>query len=89
MIDVFKARAVENQWENIESDVLDVRDLKTLEDGTFTHVITNFGFTPNVDDPSGPLKAAREMWRVLRSGGVAAVTVWSGKFSPSSIEVVS
>lgn len=30
MIDVYKARAVENGWENVETDVRDVRDLKGL-----------------------------------------------------------
>jgi ubiquinone/menaquinone biosynthesis C-methylase UbiE len=78
MADLVKAKAAERGWENVSTDVLDVRDLKTLEDNTFTHVITNFGFAPDVKDLSGPLKAAKEMYRVLQPGGVAVVTTWSG-----------
>jgi len=62
--------------------VLDVRDLKTLEDGTFSHVITNFGIGSDVTDAGGPLRAVRavrEMYRVLKEGGVAVVTTWAGE----------
>lgn len=78
VIDVLKSKIAENKWENVETDVLDVRDLKTLEEGMFTHVITNFGFSPTPDDPSGPGRAAAEIYRVLKPGGVAVVTTWSG-----------
>jgi ubiquinone/menaquinone biosynthesis C-methylase UbiE len=78
MIDVFKAHAEANKWENVEADILDVRDLKTLEDESFSHVITNFGFASDVKDASGPLRAAREMHRVLKTGGVCVVTTWAG-----------
>ena len=77
MIDVLKARAKENKWENIETDILDVRDLNTLKDETFTHVITNFGFGSDVKDLSGPSRAAKEMYRVLKKGGGCVVTTWA------------
>lgn len=51
--------------ENTATKVLDVRNLEGLEDGTFSHVITNFGFAPDVSDLEGPGKAAREMWYVF------------------------
>ena len=84
MIEFFKTRALENNWSNISTDILDVRDLKSLQNETFSHVITNFGFAPDVADPTGPLKAAKEMWRVLKPGGVAVTTIWAGDiFFPS------
>lgn len=61
-------------WDNVETKVLDARELKTLENNTFTHVITNFGFGKDPTDSTGPSKAAKEMWRVLKPGGVAVVT---------------
>lgn len=86
MIDIVKWKVDELKWENVETDVLDVRDLKTLEENSFTHVLTNFGFSPTPDDPSGPGKAAREMWRVCKPGGMAAVTTWSGESLLSCFE---
>lgn len=58
--------------------MLDSRDLKGLEDGAFSHVVTNFGFMPGTEDKSGPEKTAKEFWRVLGTGGVAVVTTWAG-----------
>jgi ubiquinone/menaquinone biosynthesis C-methylase UbiE len=88
VIEVFKSKIKEKGWENVETDILDVRDLKTLEDDTFTHVITNFGFSPTPDDHSGPAKAAAEMYRVLQPGGVAVVTTWSGNSPRLSIRFI-
>jgi len=31
----------------------------------FSHVVTNFGFTPGTEDKSEPQKIAKEIWRVL------------------------
>jgi ubiquinone/menaquinone biosynthesis C-methylase UbiE len=81
VIEVVQSKIAENKWEGVETDILDVRGLKTLEDDTFTHVITNFGFSPTPDDLEGPGKAAREMYRVLQKGGVCVVTTWSGRSS--------
>lgn len=78
VLDVVKTHVRENHWENVDTTVLDVRDLKTLEDDTFSHVITNFGFSPTPDDHDGPKKAAAEMYRVLKKGGVCVVTTWAG-----------
>lgn len=81
MVDIFAARAKENNWPNVSSEILDVRDLKTLEDNTFSHVITNFGImAPVFEDVDAPLKAVRETYRVLKSGGVSVITTWSGMF---------
>jgi hypothetical protein len=37
-----------------------------VEDGVFSYVVTNFGFTLGTEDKSGPQKIAKEIWRVLR-----------------------
>ena len=81
MISIYSDRVSRHSWENITSEVLDVRDLKTIKDETFTHVVTNFGFAPDVADLQGPLRAAKEMYRVLKPGGVAIVTTWAGMWS--------
>lgn len=44
-----------------------------LPDGAFSHSITNLGILFFGDGEEG----AREIWRTLRSGGVAVVTSWS------------
>lgn len=85
MLETLKIKMEANNWTDVETEVLDVRDLKTLHDKTFSHIITNMGFAPDVNDMEGPLKAAKEMWRVLKPGGVAVVTTWIGKIIfPSS-----
>jgi ubiquinone/menaquinone biosynthesis C-methylase UbiE len=83
VLDVVKAHIAENKWDDVDTEVLDVRDLKTLGDETFTHVITNFGLSPTPDDLDGPMKAAAEIFRVLKKGGVCVVTTWAS-ISPSS-----
>lgn len=80
VLDVLRSHVEENGWDGVDAEVLDVRDLKTLKDDTFTHVITNFGFSPTPDDQDGPTKAAAEMFRVLKKGGVCIVTTWAGTF---------
>ncbi len=63
----------------MESKVVDSRELEGVEDSTFSHVVTNFGFMPGTEDKSGPQKTAKEIWRVTAKGGVALVTTWAGK----------
>jgi ubiquinone/menaquinone biosynthesis C-methylase UbiE len=77
MIETFKAKAQNDGCENVEGSVLDSRDLEGLEDGAFSHVITNFGFMPGTEDKSGPEKTAKEIWRVLGTRGVTVVTTWA------------
>jgi len=78
MLKTYNEKVTANKWGDISSEVLDCRDLKTVKDGVFSHVITNFGFAPNVEDPEGPRKAAKEMWRVLKDGGLAVTSIWAG-----------
>lgn len=62
----------------MESKVVDSRKLEGVEDGVFSHVVSNFGFRPGTDDKECPQKIAKEIWRVLGDGGVAVVTTWAG-----------
>jgi ubiquinone/menaquinone biosynthesis C-methylase UbiE len=50
-----------NGWCEIKTEILDGRDLATLKDGTFTHVITNLGM-PVPDDINSSLKIVGEMF---------------------------
>jgi ubiquinone/menaquinone biosynthesis C-methylase UbiE len=77
MIETFRAKARQEGWENVETKVVDSRELEGVEDGVFSHVVTNFGLTPGTEDTSGPQKIAKEIWRVLGDGGVAVVTTWA------------
>jgi ubiquinone/menaquinone biosynthesis C-methylase UbiE len=62
MIEQAKSRAKENGWDNITTDVLDIRDLKTLRDESFSHVITNFGIqAAGGSDLEGPLMGTKEI----------------------------
>lgn len=81
MVDIVKEKAQALDWVNVETAVLDAGDLKALGDGSFSHVLTNFGFSPSPNDKAGPARAAREMWRVLKEGGVTVVSTWSGEFT--------
>jgi ubiquinone/menaquinone biosynthesis C-methylase UbiE len=79
MIESVGQKIKENGWSNMETDILDVRSLSTLKDQTFTHVITNLGL-PVPNDPESGLKATKEIYRVLKVGGVAMLTTWAGIF---------
>jgi ubiquinone/menaquinone biosynthesis C-methylase UbiE len=67
-----------NGWSEMKTEILDVRDLATLKDETFTHVITNLGMPVTGDINSSP-KIVSEMYRVLKRGGVAVMSTWAGK----------
>ena len=46
-------------WSEKKTEILDVRDLATLKDGTFTHVITNLGLPVPGDINSSPKNRER------------------------------
>jgi ubiquinone/menaquinone biosynthesis C-methylase UbiE len=85
MIETFKAKVAEKGWENVESKVVDSRKLEGLEDGMFSHVVTNFGFMPGTEEKESTQKVAEEIWRVLGDGGLAVVTTWAGLLAFSLI----
>jgi ubiquinone/menaquinone biosynthesis C-methylase UbiE len=78
MIATFKEKSAKQGWENVESKVVDSRKLDGVEDGVFSHVVTNFGFMPGTEDKECPQKIAKEIWRVLGDCGVAVITTWAG-----------
>ncbi|KAE9367870.1 S-adenosyl-L-methionine-dependent methyltransferase, partial [Stipitochalara longipes BDJ] len=78
MINEVKHAVATNGWSNMSTEILDIRDLKTLEDGTFSHVIMNLGMPVPGDLASGP-KIVKEMFRVLKIGGVAVVSTWADR----------
>lgn len=87
VLEIYQSKASQNNWENTQTEVLDVRDLKKLQDESFSHVITNFGFVNTPDDQESPLQAAKEMYRVTEKDGVALVTIWAGmRYCPSYFE---
>lgn len=77
MIESVREKIKENEWSDMETDILDVRSLSTLKDQTFTHAITNLGL-PVPNDPESGLKVTKEIYRVLKVGGVAMLTTWAG-----------
>ncbi len=72
MVERLAQRAAESGMSNVTTQVMDGQALDA-EDGSFDAVCSNFGviFFPE------PERGFREMWRVLRPGGKAAVTAWS------------
>ncbi|KAL2674333.1 hypothetical protein Neosp_012784 [[Neocosmospora] mangrovei] len=50
-------------------------------DSTFSHSFTNMGLMFFAD----PAKGAKEIWRTLQPGGVAAVTIWT---EPRNVDVI-
>lgn len=85
MLEVLKTKISENGWQDVEIGVQDVKSLTNLADNTFTHVITNFCIPiPSPEDPKAAEKATKEMWRVVKPGGVVVATTWKGTcFAPS------
>ncbi|KAF9878824.1 methyltransferase type 11 [Colletotrichum karsti] len=69
MVEISEARFVSNN--RVRSAVMPGENLD-FPDSTFTHSITNLGFL-FFDDAS---KAAAEVWRTLKPGGIAVVTNW-------------
>ncbi|KAF2097662.1 S-adenosyl-L-methionine-dependent methyltransferase [Rhizodiscina lignyota] len=72
-------------WKDVETKVLDVRSLEGINDETFSHVFVNLGIQiPN--DPEGPVKMTREVFRVLKTGGVAILSNWADRVWPAAYE---
>lgn len=84
MIDEVQARIKSQGWKNVTTDVLDARDLSCLPDEKFTHVFMNLGL-PAPGDREESVTAVREVFRVLKPGGVAMFSSWAGKSLSSPI----
>jgi ubiquinone/menaquinone biosynthesis C-methylase UbiE len=73
MIDEIQQTIKTNEWSNMNIEIPDIRDLSTLRDETFKHVITNLGL-PAPGDLESSIKIMNEIFRVLKIGGVALVS---------------
>jgi ubiquinone/menaquinone biosynthesis C-methylase UbiE len=78
MIDQVQQAIKANDWSSMQTEILDIRDLSILKDDSFTYVITNFGLPFPADLGSGP-KITKEMFRILKMGGVALISTWAGE----------
>lgn len=76
MIEELLTRKTKNGWTDVQTSIEDVRFLQGIEDETFTHVLTNLGMPVPGDESS--VSIARQMFRVLKSGGVAIASTWAG-----------
>ncbi len=79
MINEVKQRIQAGSWNNVETETLDVRNLSSIQDNTFTHVFTNLGL-PVPGDLTSSFKVTAEIFRVLKPGGVALISTWAGMF---------
>jgi ubiquinone/menaquinone biosynthesis C-methylase UbiE len=71
MIHEFAQKGKAEGWTNVKADIMDAQGLK-FDENSFTHSITTFGILLFPD----PVKAAREIYKTLRPGGVALVPSW-------------
>jgi ubiquinone/menaquinone biosynthesis C-methylase UbiE len=80
MIEEVKDLIKTENWSNMATDTLDVRDRSNIKDNTFSHVFTNLGLPVPGDQDSGA-KVTKEIYRVLQRNGVAMVSTWAGEKS--------
>ncbi|KAG4440101.1 hypothetical protein IFR05_004398 [Cadophora sp. M221] len=78
MIEEVTKRISTEHWSNMDTDTLDVRDLSSLKENTFTHVFTNLGL-PVPGDTNSSSQITSEIFRVLKPGGVASVSTWADR----------
>lgn len=71
MVNILKSRA-KGAGQDVNTRVLDARDLEGIKNDTFTHTFSTFMvcLAPN------PEQIAREMYRVTKKGGVLGLAVW-------------
>lgn len=87
MLGQVQAKIVENGWMGVSTEKQDLMNLDKLKDGSFSHVITNFGIQSLVTqdgDRTRAMASVKEMYRVLKTGGVCAISIWSGMYHTRS-----
>jgi ubiquinone/menaquinone biosynthesis C-methylase UbiE len=72
MIKATQAGIETRKLDNVKAKIMNAQDFVGFGDEMFTHSITNFVIFSLPD----PAKAASEIYRTLKPGGVAAVTTW-------------
>jgi ubiquinone/menaquinone biosynthesis C-methylase UbiE len=81
MIAEVQAKTAAEGWRDVTTAVLDARDLKGVQGETFSHVVTNLGL-PAPGEREESVRGVGEVFRVLKTGGVAVMSTWAG-MSPS------
>lgn len=78
MLDQVRIRVELHKWTDVETQRVDMRDLKGLKDGSFSHSFTCLGIQALTAAEEGPLQACKELYRVAQPGGVCVVACWLG-----------
>jgi len=71
MLEAVKQRIALEKWDNVQVQIVNFMEPK-LPDAKFTHALINFGFMLVEKDSA----AIKEHLRILKSGGILAVTTW-------------
>ena len=80
MVSTARESLVASSLPHVDTKELDSEDLSSIPDNYFTHSTNNF----SIFAFAHPGNAVREMYRTLRTGGLALVTCWR-RFAPMFI----
>lgn len=83
-LDTYKQRIKAYKWP-ASAAAIDMSTLEGIPDNHFSHSITNFALMAVPDD----VAAAKQIYRTLKPGGVAAVTIWSDQPHISALKVAN
>ena len=76
MLEKFREISRQEQWKNVDTRVLDARDLDSIPDDNFTHTFTTFMICLAPD----PDLIARELFRVTKPGGILGLGTWGDPY---------
>lgn len=82
MIEEVQHRIKVRGWSNMQTHILDGNHLSTVPSDSITHAFTNFGML-NPADLGNSVPMVKELFRVLKVGGVAMMSNFAGEFRAS------